>query len=151
MIGRKMCIYPNHRLGCGEFCVFSKIPSGSTECCCCSRWPVLWKSNVTQMGTALPFYELAAWRYREILFRAKATGGSKDFNNAIWHVAQWLAARIVVGVHWTVTFEERSRWAFFNVWKLLSVTFYRARWTMRKQINSISSAPSGAEVVTPSL
>lgn len=151
IIDRKLCIYPSRPLGCGELCVFNKIPSGSAECCCCSSWPVLWKSNVTQMGTVcFAFYESTAGRWREVLFSAKATGGRKDFNNVIWHVGQWLAVHIVMGVHWSMTFEEKSCWAFFKVWKLLSVTFYRASSTMSKQINSLASAPSAAEVITPS-
>lgn len=57
------------------------------------------------MGSA---YFTLAWTYREVLYSAKATGGRKDYNNAISHVEQWLDVRIVLGVNWTLTFEERS-------------------------------------------
>lgn len=34
MSDRKMCIYPSHQLGCVEFSVGNKMPSGSTDCYC---------------------------------------------------------------------------------------------------------------------
>lgn len=116
MIDRKMCVYSSHQLGCGEFCVFNKMSSGSTECCCCSSWSKLWKSNVTQMGTGcFAFLWISSMEIKKkVLFSAKATGGRKDFNNVTWHAEQWLAVRIVAGVHWIVTFEERSCWAFWK-------------------------------------
>lgn len=41
MSDSKMCIYPNHQLGCVEFSVGNKMPSGSTDAAAGFGWPVL--------------------------------------------------------------------------------------------------------------